>query len=116
MGEVDDFLASLPAAERTAFERVVDLTSLAVPGAEQGTSYGLPAMMYRGRPLLGLGRAKAHLSLFPFSPAVIEALHDRLAGYSQSKGTVRFSASHPLPDDVVTDMSTLRAAEIDGQR
>ena len=43
-------------------------------------SYGLPALTYRGRPLLGLASTKKHLSLFPFSPAVIEALHDRLDG------------------------------------
>lgn len=116
MGAVDDFLASLPADERAAFERVVELTSLAVPGAEQGTSYGLPAMMYRRRPLLGFASTKTHLSLFPFSPAVIETLHDRLDGYSLSKGTVRFSGSHLLPDDVLTDLVTLRRSEIEGQR
>jgi uncharacterized protein YdhG (YjbR/CyaY superfamily) len=116
MGEVDDFLASLPADEGAAFRRVVELTSLAVPGAEQGTSYGLPAMMYRGHPLLGLARAKKHLSLFPFSPAVVEALHGRLDGYSFSKGTIRFTASHRLPDDVITDLAILRRSEIEGQR
>jgi uncharacterized protein YdhG (YjbR/CyaY superfamily) len=114
MGEVDEFLASLPADEAAAFGRVVELASLAVPGAEQGTSYGLPALMYRGRPLLGLARAKQHLSLFPFSPAVIEAVHGRLDGFSLSKGTIRFTVSHPLPDEVITDLVILRRSEIEG--
>jgi uncharacterized protein YdhG (YjbR/CyaY superfamily) len=116
MGEVDEFLASLPADEAAAFGRVVELAYLAVPGAEQGTSYGLPAMMFRGRPLLGFARAKQHLSLFPSSPAVIEVLHGRLDGYSLSKGTIRFTASHQLPDDVITDLVILRRSEIEGQR
>lgn len=116
MGTVDEFLTNLPDDERAAFAHVVELASLAAPDAEQGTSYGLPAMMYRGRPLLGLARAKNHLSVFPFSPAVIEALRGRLDGFSLSKGTIRFTASQTLPDDVITDLVILRRAEIEGQR
>lgn len=114
MGAVDDFLADLQLDDRATFERVVELATVAAPGAVQGTSYGLAAMMYSGRPLLGLAAAQSHLSLFPFSPAVVDAVRDRLDGYSLSKGTVRFTASNPLPDDVVTDMVSLRKSEIEG--
>ena len=41
----------------------------------------MPAFLYAGRPLLGLRAAKKHLSLFPFSPAVLEAVRDRLEGF-----------------------------------
>ena len=33
-----------------------------VPEAEDGTSYGVPAFIYAGRPLLGFRAAKKHLS------------------------------------------------------
>ena len=46
----------------------------------------MPAFLYAGRPLLGLRAAKKHSSLFPFSPAVLEAVRDRLEGFDVSKG------------------------------
>jgi uncharacterized protein YdhG (YjbR/CyaY superfamily) len=113
VGTVDDFLADLPGDPRAALERVRALAEAVAPTAEQDTSYGMPALKYRGRPLLGFASAKAHLSVFPFDPAVIEAVSDRLAGFSLSKGTIRFTVDNPLPDDVITDVVQLRKAAID---
>ncbi|MEQ7736098.1 iron chaperone, partial [Escherichia coli] len=64
------------------------------------------------KPLVGVVAAAKHLSVFPFSPAVVEAVAGRLDGYSLSKGTIRFTADHPLPDDVVEEIVRLRHAEI----
>lgn len=35
-------------------------------------------------------------------------MRERLAGFEVSKGTVRFTADRPLPDDVVKDMVNYR--------
>jgi len=83
------------------------------PDAEQGTSYGLAALMYAGRPLLGFLAAKRHLSIFPFSGTVVDAVRGRLPGFDLAKGTIRFSAEQPVPDDVVRDVVQLRIAEIE---
>jgi uncharacterized protein YdhG (YjbR/CyaY superfamily) len=115
VGTIDDFLTGLSSDRRAAFERVRLLAESEAPDAEQGKSYGMPALRYRGRPLVGFAEAKDHLSLFPFSPAVIDQLRTRLGGYSLSKGTIRFSADHPLPDEVVLDVVRLRKAEIDAK-
>jgi uncharacterized protein YdhG (YjbR/CyaY superfamily) len=114
MGTVDDFLSGLSAEQRPAFRQIVTLASAGAPDADQGTSYGMPALIYRGRPLLGFAAAKAHVSIFPFSPAVVDGVRARLDGYSLSKGTIRFTAEAPLPDDVVTEVVRLRRDEIDG--
>ena len=82
------------------------------PQAEEGKSYGMPAFKVNKRPLIGFITAKKHLSLFPFSPEVIEAVSDRLAGFELSKGTIRFTADHPVPDDLLRDIVALRLAEI----
>jgi uncharacterized protein YdhG (YjbR/CyaY superfamily) len=85
-----------------------------VPDAEDGTSYGMAALRYQRKPLLGFREARGHLSIFPFSPAVIDAVRDRLDGYQLSKGTIRFRVDAPLPDDVVRDIARLRMREIAG--
>jgi uncharacterized protein YdhG (YjbR/CyaY superfamily) len=113
MGTVDEFVSTLSSGRRTAFQRILTLAERAAPDAEQGTSYGMPALVYRGRPLIGFAAAKAHLSIFPFSPDVVEGVKARLDGYSLSKGTIRFTTETPLPDDVVTDVVALRRDEID---
>ena len=52
--------------------------------------------------------------MFPFSPAAIEAVADRLVGFDVSKGTVRFTPDRPLPDDVIAELVRQRAREISG--
>ena len=87
---MDDYLQSLPDAERAALDRVRAIV---------GT-------------LLGFRTAKHHLSLFPFSPAAIEAVADRLAGFDVAKGTIRFTPDHPVPDDVFADLLRARLREV----
>jgi uncharacterized protein YdhG (YjbR/CyaY superfamily) len=114
MGEVDDFLAGLEGPERRALERVRDIAVRVAPDATQATSYGMAALRVRGRPLLGFTANKEHLSLHPFSPAVVTAVAGDLAGFSLSKGTIRFTPEHQVPDSVVERIVDLRLAEITG--
>ena len=106
------YLATLRTADREALERVRGIVTRAVPGTTEGTSYGLAALLLDGRPLLGFRAAGDHLSVFPFSPAVVAAVADRLEGFKLSKGTIRFTARRPLPEAVVVDIARLRGREI----
>ncbi|NUT73144.1 DUF1801 domain-containing protein [Pseudarthrobacter sp. C4D7] len=112
MGVVDDALAALEEPDRSCLQHVVELARSVAPGTTEGMSYGMPALKLDGKPLFAAVRAARHLSIFPFSGAVVAAVADRLEGYSLSKGTIRFTAAHPVPDDVVADIVRLRAAEI----
>jgi len=109
---MDDYLADVAEPDRAALERIRRVVKELVPQAEEGKSYGMPALKYNKRPLVGFVAAKKHLSLFPFSPAVIDAFTDRLDGFELSKGTIRFTAQHQLPDDVLRDVVMLRLDEI----
>ena len=112
MGDVDDSLAAMAEPERGCLQRVIAAARRIVPDAEEGRSYGMPALKLDGKPLIGVVAAAKHLSIFPFSPEVVDAVASRLEGFSLSKGTVRFTPDHPVPDDVVEDMVRLRRAEI----
>ena len=113
MGAVDDFLGTLDPDARAAYERILRVADEEVPGAEQGTSYGVPALKLDGCPLLGFRVAKTHLSVFPFSSTAVDTVRDRLEGFDLSKGTIRFSAEEPLPDDAVRALVRGRIAEIE---
>jgi uncharacterized protein YdhG (YjbR/CyaY superfamily) len=116
MSSLDDYLAGLPAERREALERVRSVVGQVAPEAEEGRSYGMPAFIYEGRPLLGFREAKKHLSVFPFSPEAVEAVKDRLHGFDISKGTIRFTPESPLPDDVLADLIRARMREIATRR
>ena len=109
---MDDYLDSLAPDQKAALGSVRELVTKLVPDAEEGKSYGIPAFIYAERPLLGFRAAQKHLSIFPFSPAVVEAVSDRLDGFDLAKGTIRFTASHPIPQTVLTDVIRLREREI----
>ena len=113
MGALQEFFDGLDGPVRDVFERIRGVALEVAPDAEEGTSYGLPALKHRGKPLLGFRVAKQHLSVFPFSSGPVDALGDRMAGWDVSKGTIRFSAEHPPPDEL-REVVALRVQEIDG--
>lgn len=113
MSSFDQYLATVPDAQKAELERIRQLVRRAVPEAEEGTSYGMPAFKYRKRPLLGFRAGKNHLSVYPFSPEAIDAARDALAGFDLSKGTVRFTPDKPLPESALEQLLHYRILEID---
>lgn len=112
MGSVDDSLADVPEPDRACLQRVIDIARAVVPEAVDGMSYGMPALKFEGKALIGVVAAAKHLSLFPFSAEVIDAVAGKLEGYSLSKGTIRFTRDHTVPDEVVEEIVRLRRDEI----
>ena len=111
---VDDYFGGLDPSTRAAFEHIRSLVMDMVPGAEDGTSYGMAVLKYHRKPLLAFLAAKHHLSIFPFSSRAVDAVRDRLTGFELSKGTIRFTVATPLPDEVVRDIVRHRMEEIAG--
>ena len=90
MGTVDDYLAGLDPADHDAIAHVYDLARELVPEAEQGKGDGMPALVYRGKPLISVMRAKKHIGVYPFSPAAVSAVAQELSESDVAKGTIRF--------------------------
>ena len=109
MGTIDDYLAGLDPADAAIIAHTYDIAREVVPDAEQGLGYGMPALVYRGKSLLSVMRAKKHFGIFPFSPGAINAvlpLLDALRGISDA-GFVRGS----VIDDAVVEPTIERALD-----
>jgi len=107
---IDDYLASLPAAQRQALEKLRAAISRAAPAADEGFSYGLPAFRLNGRPLVCFGAASTHCSLYPLSPAAIRKPPAAPPRSNTSQGTIQFVA--PLPAGLVRKIVKARIAEL----
>ena len=81
MGEVGEYLSSIDGADRAALERVYDIAREVVPESEEGTSYAMPALLYRGKGLIATLRTKKFLSLYPYSGAVIASVSDAITDF-----------------------------------
>jgi uncharacterized protein YdhG (YjbR/CyaY superfamily) len=112
MGTIDDYLEGLEPRDRDVIGHVY---AVAGEGIEtvQGTSYAMPALLYRGKALLSVMRTKKHIGLYPFSGRVPQAVADSLEGFEFDKGTIRFQPEHPLPDDTIRAIVAARIAEIE---
>lgn len=114
MGDVDSYLAGLTSGdERTELRRLHRLISRHVPDVGQRTSYTMPCYTYRGVPVAAVMVRKKHIAWYPFSGTVLPRLAERLADYSHSAGTLRFTAATPPDDDLVTQLLDIRMREID---
>lgn len=73
----------------------------------------MPALRYRGRPLVSVMASKAGYSIFPFSAEVVASVVPTLDGYASTKGGIKFTAAKPLPVAAFDRLVTERKAEID---
>lgn len=116
---IDAYLEGLDPEDRAVVSRAYGVAGSVVAeagvGATQGRSYGMPALMYQGKPVLSVMRAKKHVGVYPYSGAVIAELFDVLDGVDHSSGAVRFPLGAPVPERVLRALVACRMAEIDAR-
>ena len=113
MGEVSDYIAGLDEPARSVLERYRARAVAVVPEAEEGTSYGMAALRYRGRPLISVVSTKQGYSVFPFSSAVVDSVMSEFDGFESTKGGIRFTDELQLPNKAFDALVVRRRDEID---
>lgn len=111
MSVIDDYLKSVPVAQRKELERVRKIVASFVPGTEDAISYGMPTLKYKGMNLIHFAAFKNHMSIFPTSQPA-EELADKLKEYRTSKGTLQFTEKNPVPENLIKEIVTIRLHKI----
>ena len=114
-GEVDAYLAELDEPKRSTLEAVRRSIRAAVPEAEEGISYGMPAFRVEGKVVAGFAAFKNHLAYLPHSGSVLAQLADELEGYECTSGSLHFAIDEPLPDDLVVRLVEAKRAQLAGE-
>ena len=113
---VDAYFASLEPERRAPLQKLRDTIAAAAPRAEEGITYGMPGFLVDGRGLVGYMAFDRHYSLFPMSPAVVDAHRDELGDLATGKGTISIAYGRRLPVTLVKKVVKSRLAELAGKR
>lgn len=109
---IDEYLARVEEPKRSTLEVLRRTILEVVPDAEETISYGVPVFKVRGKAVAGFAAFTGHCSYLPHSSTVLTQLPDELAGYTTSKGALRFPVDEPLPKPLVERLLEVRLAEI----
>lgn len=110
------YFAGLPPDTRRALRELRAAIRAAAPGVTDAFSYQIPALRLNGRPFLWYAGWKQHVSIYPIGVAIRRKHADALAGYSVSRGTVRFPLERAIPVGLVKKLVKARLAEFRGIR
>jgi uncharacterized protein YdhG (YjbR/CyaY superfamily) len=108
---VDEYLAAHSKEVQAILQRVRRAIRKAVPEAEEGISYQIPAYKLDGTAVLHFAGWKDHYSLYPATGTLVEALGDDVGKYVVSKGTIRFPLRDPVPVKLIERIASFRAKE-----
>ena len=112
--EIDAYLSAVDEPKRSTLEAVRRSIRAAVPDAEEGISYGMPAFRVGGKVVAGFAAFKNHLAYLPHSGSVLAELAEELAGYERTSGSLHFAIDQPLPDDLVGRLVEAKLAQLAG--
>jgi uncharacterized protein YdhG (YjbR/CyaY superfamily) len=113
---VEGYLASLPAEQRAALDKLRATIRGAAPAATEGISYAMAAFKLGGRGLVCYAAFKDHYSLFPMSKQVVADNLEQLGSRATGKGTIRFSYDERLPVALVKRIVKARVAEVEARK
>ncbi len=113
---VKAYLDGLPPDAKRALTSLRRAIRAAAPRATEGFSYGVPAFLLDGRPIVCYAAMKNHCGFYPMSPGVMKASAKELKEYDTSKGTIRFAPSRALPASLVRTIVRRRIADMTARK
>jgi uncharacterized protein YdhG (YjbR/CyaY superfamily) len=115
MSVIDNYLDKIEPSKRKELERIRELAKKIVPESEEVIKYGMPTLIYKGKPFLGFDAHKNHIGIYPYSGETIEILKDALHGYELSKGAIQVPLDQPISENTLTLIIKNRIIKIESQ-
>ncbi|GMA35295.1 iron chaperone [Demequina litorisediminis] len=99
----DEYIAAAPESFRPVLTRLRTDLAAALPGAEEIVAYGMPGFRLAGGTVIGYAAFTKQCGLYlPADAITANAEAIKAAGLAHTKTGVTFTASRPLPSDLLT--------------
>lgn len=112
-GEVDAYIAALPADQRDALTDLRARLKALLPDHPETMSYAMPGFRQlgpKGKMVVGYAAFAKHLGLYPHSGSVIPKID--CTPFKTSKSGVLFTPDRPLPDALLRQIIETRQEEL----
>jgi uncharacterized protein YdhG (YjbR/CyaY superfamily) len=112
-GEVDAYIAALPADQRDALTTLRDRLKALLPDHLEVMSYAMPGFRQpgpKGKMVVGYAGFAKHLGLYPHSGTVMPLIDG--APFKTSKSGILFTPDQRLPDALLEKIIQTRQAEL----
>ena len=107
----NDYFSKLAPAHRTLAESIFATISERYPDLETVIAWNQPMLRNEHDYVFGLSASTHHLSINPFSQAVLTQFSQRLAGYDVLKHTIRIPLDWVVDAELLQDLVGARIAE-----
>lgn len=97
--DIDAYLAGVPADQKAALQSLRETILDVAPDAVECLSYGMPAFRVKGKVICYFAAAKGWCAFYP--GGLVPQFEAELAGFSTSKGTIRFQPDKPIPEPLL---------------
>ncbi len=111
--EIAEYVSALPEPARTTISAIYAEARALVPDAVEGLSYGMPALVYKGKGLISVMNAKNHIGIYPYGNLGELAAAVSAAGLDSTKGSIHLKGDQTLPDDLLAAILLRRKAQLD---
>ena len=108
----EEYFSTLDDVKAATARSIFAAIQKGVKGLELVTAWNQPILKAESGYVFGLTASKAHLTLNPFSRAVIEAFADRLTGYKCGKNTFNVPVDWRVDRALLVAMVKMRMAEL----
>ena len=111
--DVTDYISSLTGSDRLRIDEIYSYARELVPDAVEGLSYGMPALLYKGKGLISVMKTAKHIGVYPFGNLAELADEVAAAGLDTTKGSIHLKVGQTLPVDLLEAFIRRRVAQID---
>ncbi|MBI1259863.1 MAG: hypothetical protein GC204_20535 [Chloroflexi bacterium] len=107
---IDDYIRSFPPEVRGVLQTLRETIKEEAPEAEETIKYDMPTFVWHGN-LVYFAAWKKHISLYPITHTMEDAIRE-ISDYKNSgKGTIQFPLDQPLPLPLIRRIVQFRVQE-----
>ena len=100
---------------RAIIDRAASIAREHGDGLSEGMSYGMPCLLWKGKPLIAVIATRLHIGVYPYSGDIVSLVKEELDadGIQSTVGAIQVPYGTPLAENIIRTLVTAKIASID---